>query len=899
MIDKGGGSGSSAGGCERFAVEGALVVCTEMFEGVSQSQMTPASGIIVNGANELIHTDVEFEPKFEKCRHDYEDCEPDIEGGEWHDYNDGNESNGGYGILEGQSFMVCQKGYGLLYISEDGQRPCEAMRFFAKLLIKLGDRRLLGLFMNAAFGGDPVNMATGNFIFTRTDLEVLGRVPLKYQRFYNALDDYVGSHGKGWYHPYYIKLSLVEIGVSIRFEDGHEEIYDVVGGVSESTGKHWEESTKTYCLSRPRDTLDNPDVENYKGEDGNFNQLIKSGNTYRLVKPDGVNLYFDEAGNLMKIQDKDQVETILTYEENKLKSVVSLCGSLFFTYDNDKIIALKDHTSREVNYTYEGDLLTSVTDSLGNARIYTYDEQGRFISEINPEGNAFVKNDYDEESRTIKQTFADGSEMIYEYDDEAKTTIFIGGNGAKTVYNRDERYNTTSIEYPDGGEEQFDFNELNQKISETDRMGALTYYDFDEKGNIKRIKNPLGEITDLTYDENNQLTSVRVNGLLKLYSEYDNVKNLVLAEDGLKRQIKFAYEKFRRGLPNEVTQPDGSVIRLKYDERHNVVEITDAFGVATHYKYDNLNRPIKVIDGNGNETLIAYDSNNNTTCVTNAEGNCSTYSYNKANKVTCITDFNGGQIEIDYNNINKPSAMTDQLGRTTHFAYDKMWNVNKIIQPNGAEIGFVYDENNHLVVVENPKGGIVEFEYDQNGNRTKVTEKAKKDITNTFEALDQQEDKVVTYYKHDKLQRVIQVSNNEGILASYEYDEDGQITSVTDAMENTIHFIYDNAGQLIEEINVLGDSRLYTYSPLGEIETVTDEANRVTRYEYELGGRLKSIHHPTGTTEYFTYDNNGNITTHINETGQETTFVYDRLNRVIESVCKGGVKNTHMIRLAT
>ena len=879
-IDRGDESGriaaaASSGGCERFAVEGATVVCTQMFEGESNSKMTPASGIVINGANELIHTDVEFEPKFEKCKYDYEDCEPDIESGEWHDYSESNLSNGGYGILEEQSFMVCLKGYGMLYVSEDGQRPSDAKRLLAKLLIKLGDRRLLGLLMHAAFSRDPVNLATGNFIFARTDLEIPGSIPLKYERFYNTMDDYIGPHGKGWYHPYDIKLSLIEEGVSIRFEDGHEEIFKVAKGAGKPISKNKEESTKAYHLSKPGETLDNPDDENHKGEDGNFKQLIKSGNIYRLVKPDGANLHFDEAGNLTKIQDKDQVETILTYEENKLINVVSLCGSLMFIYDSDKIIALKDHTGREITYTYEGDLLTSVTDSLGNVRTYAYDEHGRFISEINPEGNTFVKNDYDEDSRTIKQTFADGSEMTYEYDDEAKTTIFVGGNGAKTVYKRDELYRTTSIEYIDGGEEQFELNDMNQKISETDRMGTRTYYDFDEKGNIKLVTNPYGDMTKMIYDKDNKLVKISVNGMLRLHCEYDKVKNLTSIKDGLGRQVRFTYDKERKRLPTQIAQLDGGVVNIKYDERNNVTEVTDPQGIKAFYEYDSLNRIVKTIDGNGNITCYEYDSNNNITNVTNAEGNSCIYTYNKANKVVGITDFNGGQVKIDYNNLGKPSAITNQLGRTTHLTYDKLWNVNKIVMPNGAETKFIYDEINRLTNLEKPDKNTIEYEYDKNGNQTKV-------IVKTDDG-----DNVI-FLTYDKLNRLIEVSNDEGVKAIYTYNADGQVTSVTDAMENTAYLTYDEVGQLISETNALGDSRSYTYTALGNIETIEDEANRITKYEYELGGRIKNIHHPLGTIESFTYDNNGNIKTHISETGQKTTFVYDSLNRVIKSIGENG-----------
>jgi len=125
----------------------------------SQSKMKktdPTTGKMIQGALELTHTDIEFEPLFTKCRFcEDETCEPEIEDEEWVDYDESSSSNGGYGLLREKSFMVCTKGFGLLYISDDGQRPCDAKALAAASLILEGNRELLGKFRCAAFGGGP------------------------------------------------------------------------------------------------------------------------------------------------------------------------------------------------------------------------------------------------------------------------------------------------------------------------------------------------------------------------------------------------------------------------------------------------------------------------------------------------------------------------------------------------------------------------------------------------------------------------------------------------------------------------------------------------------------------------------------------------------------------------
>ena len=877
---------------ERLVVEGATVVCTQMYEDESESKMKKtegAIGIMRQGAYELTHKDIEFEPEFEKCKYDNDDCEPEIDEEQWFDYDETNMINGEYGILEEKSFMMCKKGFGLLYITECGQRPCDMKALLAKLKVKYGDRELLGDWMYAAFSIDPVNLATGNFIYAKTDLEIGGWIPIKFQRFYNTFDDQVGALGKGWRHPYDISLKETKEGVTITFEDGHDEVYklgdeDVLGDKSKKPKKEEQskEKSKGYRLSKTGERLSNVDDESFVSPDGNFSNLMRIRDSYRLVKSDETTLHFDKDGNLVKIVDQDQVETILTYEGDKLVGVVGLSSSLTFAYADDKIVTVTDHTGRTVSYTYEDDLLASATDPLGNVRTYTYDEKGRFLNEINPEGNLIVENEYDDKDRTIKQRFADGSEMSYDYEDrdvqnirEKLKTEFTAQNGAKTIYYRDIQYRTVSIEYPDYGMIQTEYNWKHQKISETDKIGPRTYYDYDDKGNLSRINNPLGDVTDLAYDEKNRITSIMTNGVVRLQNEYDKFGNLVVIEDGLKRQVRFSYDKETKGLPTHIVQPDGSVIKVKFNNRRNVTEAIDTHGVSTHYEYDSLNRIIKTTDGNGNSIQFGYDKNNNITRITNAEGNSQTYTYNKANKITNLTDFNGSNIAFAYNNLNKPETITDSLGRITQLSYDKMWNVSQVIQPNGAEIGFAYDENNRLVSIEKPDGSIIKYKYDKNDNQTQIIDEAGN----------------ATFLAYDKLQRLIEVRDDEGVQLSYTYNSDGQITSMTNAMDNTIQFMYNEVGELIKEINVLGDSRTYTYTTLGKVETVTDEVGRVTTYDYESGGRLKSVLHPDGTSEILTYDNNDNIKTHTNSLGLITTYVYDRLNRIVEVInADGGSK---------
>ncbi|MGN1151964.1 MAG: DUF6531 domain-containing protein, partial [Lachnospiraceae bacterium] len=48
------------------------------------------------------------------------------------------------------------------------------------------------------FSTDPVNLSTGNFVYRKPDLVIEGRMPIRFTRYYNALDRHRGVLGRNW-----------------------------------------------------------------------------------------------------------------------------------------------------------------------------------------------------------------------------------------------------------------------------------------------------------------------------------------------------------------------------------------------------------------------------------------------------------------------------------------------------------------------------------------------------------------------------------------------------------------------------------------------------------------------------------------------------------------------------
>ena len=699
-----------------------------------------------------------------------------------------------------------------------------------------------------AFSKDPVNLSTGNFIYDRTDLEVGGREPFVFRRFYNAINGREGVLGRDWNHNYEVHLEFIDGEAVLLREDGKEERF------------FWEKD-RYLSLFASEGILE-------KEEDG-YAYCTRGQKTYR----------FDGEGKCLEIETLLGIRVAFTYETEapfRLVKVQKDTGEFFsFSYDAEgKLERVQDHTGRSLSYKYQGGLLKEVTLPDGNTFRYGYTPQGKLEHVENQRGIVTVENFFDEEHRTTLQKFPDGTQMSYVYEEEKKSVELTERNGSRVTYVHDDKYRDVKHIHSNG-EERFAYNQNNQKTLYVDRLGNKTQYAYDPDGNLVRVIDALGNKTEILYGEKNQPTGIRINGKDKLCGEYDAQGRLVKTRDALGNEVEITYTE--AGWPQTILQADKSRIRLSYDAKGNITAIEDAQGNVTRYVYDALNRMVESTDGKGNVTCYTYDVMGNVTCVENAEGNRQSYEYNASGKVTKVTDFDGASIQREYNVLNRPSKIIDKEGRETLLTYDSMWNLARVTAPDGARITYLYNEENLLSRIKYADGAVVRYTYDANGNRTG----------------EEDENGAKTTFVYDALGRVVEVNGEEGLHYAYRYDGEGNLIEAEDALGNTVSMEYDGNGNLVKETNALGESRHYTYTPLGDVESITDEAGRTTCYQYQKGGLLEKIQYSDGTEEAFTYDANGNLETHTLATGFVLRYGYDSMDRITEITGSEGEKKSY------
>ena len=129
-----------------------------------------------------------------------------------------------------------------------------------------------------------------------------------------------------------------------------------------------------------------------------------------------------------------------------------------------------------------------------------------------------------------------------------------------------------------------------------------------------------------------------------------------------------------------------------------------------------------------------------------------------------------------------------------------------------------------------------------------------------------------------------QGSTPEEYSTSCTYDDHGNMLSLTDAKENTIHFRYDMSATYLTSItNALNHSMTATYDfATGKVMSITDPRGSTTSFTYDISGRVTKKIHPDLTELEAVYSDPTNTVTLYDELDHKTVKAYDGLGRLTE-----------------
>jgi RHS repeat-associated protein len=122
----------------------------------------------------------------------------------------------------------------------------------------------------------------------------------------------------------------------------------------------------------------------------------------------------------------------------------------------------------------------------------------------------------------------------------------------------------------------------------------------------------------------------------------------------------------------------------------------------------------------------------------------------------------------------------------------------------------------------------------------------------------------------------IQTSQDAGGLTTTYGYQDGRLSSVTTSGGTTYHFGYNAVGDMTSVTDARGNVWTYTYDPSGRRKTVTGPDDKTTTFEYDVRGRLTAVVRPDQARQSYHYDRSGRLDSMTDAAGSKTSYTYDR-----------------------
>ncbi|MFD0035478.1 DNRLRE domain-containing protein [Streptomyces sp. NPDC127172] len=781
------------------------------------------------------------------------------------------------------------------------------------------------------------NLASGNSVWSYNAFTNPGRGLTTFARFaYNSLDTSDTVSGPGWsaqlagpirlgaaldFHP-----NPVQNATEIRLPDGdgttHTFTKQADGSWKAPAGVHYKVTMKAGLDCTPnKDPI--PDA-------------------WTLTRPDGTRFLFGCDGYLTSATDKNGNTQTYTYEERKsnskptkfLKYITDPAGRQTLSvdyYDKDNAVSVKsvDHVKSmsDINsgrtltfeYSTEG-LLTKLTDGAGSSQPkvfrFTYDAlQGTKnvkLTDISdprqhstkleyyqpPTGDSKYhwwtktitdrlqgKTDFTYATDTVNTKFinttvtdAESHVTQYQTDDFARPIVTTNAKSQTTRMSWDADNNVTYLEEANAAKTAYCY----------DQKTGYPLWQRDAENN----KTGVPPASDCTFNASGKLNSYPANSAQYTYQT---------------RLDGFSADLFTK------TSPEGHKWQFGYDTFGNLKTLTDPKGVATtsvpddyttKYDYDAYGEMTKATDANGNPTTYSgFGPTGYPTTITDALNKSTDVIYDERGQVNQVTDALGKKTTQTYDTFGRPLDSTTPKSAGVSLTtpapeYDANDNVTKAIAANGAVSTALYDSADQVASATAPANNsaaarATSYAYDKVGNLKTTTEP--KGTATTSDTTD-----FVTTNDYDEIYQITSVVNADQDKVSYVYDNVGNVTTVIDPKKNatadttdyTAKTDYDLDHRPVQVTDAAGKFTKQSYDKDGLTATTTDKETNTTTITYDERGKQVEVKAPydgtkTRSTKY-EYDQVGNVTKVITPRGTATTTstddfasrtTYDELNR--------------------
>ncbi|NEX63125.1 DUF4214 domain-containing protein [Noviherbaspirillum galbum] len=673
---------------------------------------------------------------------------------------------------------------------------------------------------------------------------------------------------------------------------------------------------------------------------GDRNQLLAETVTGADGKPQTTRYLYDAANRLRFTVTPEGRVTENRYNARGLRSSSIAYAANRLPADNSELTesgmaawaATADNTRiSRTDFTYDarGNLGSATsfasTDKAGNGIAdgsqsvlsYVYDQSGLLLSTVTANGNATVAdgNDgitryaHDGLGRLASSTDALGRSVIYRHDASGNVLTVIAPNGLSTMSVRNAAGELVSVVSIDAmvaggplGATQYKYDADGRLRFQMDGSGVKQYWLYDQAGRQVAAVDGNGDLTEWQYDGNDQVTrTIRYATALsaaKLASLVDAKGNPANVDLSAIRPVATAGDQVTWKL---------------YDDAGRLAVTVDELGFVTRNTYDGASRLVSTVRYANPVKTAAISA------ATLASDAAVTPVPDAANdrRTSTIYDNDGRQVGVVDGNGFLQCTDVDGAGRAVHtIAYAKAdmslhgmsaaalqaWRGNAAnCNDKDSHAWTFYDGQGRETVSVNAEGYVTKTSYDLKNNRRTQTivMDAQGGVVAALLAQSSPDAMAIPAYSigraniklwdYDQLGQLASLTDSDGTITHYQYNAIGKLVrtdrawNTSDLRTTTIR--YDKLGRVTGEMNGEGSAWLSSL-PSNATAAQIDEAwaKYGTRTVYDAGGRKTCAIDAAGNRTLFYYDAAGNVAHVIDALGQVTSYTTNALGQVTQTV---------------
>jgi len=647
---------------------------------------------------------------------------------------------------------------------------------------------------NSKMCGDPINMLTGEELFSHVDFELGGPLPLVWKRLYRSTaSGRRGDLGYGWSHPFDQSIELKDGQLIHRDAEGAFITFPLPDD-GQRLRNQWGTVISRYddyISLRQDDAIHHFAPDPHQPDRWRLSHLSTTDRKHRWE------LRYDDTepgqGRLTRATASWGAVLHFHFGTHGWHRITGRSGPqvpkrTLAHYRIDRhgdLIAARNHSGQQEQYRYQNHLFTLRRIAASLSFRFEWDDttpKARCIRQYADDGND-------------NQDFYDNR---FTWDIDNRTSTATDGRGYSETFVFDREGNLIEQTRPDGTVERWEYDSHSRLRAHTDPLGNATRFDYDQRDRLvkrtdalghevrlhywndsqqpSQIIDPLGQRTHYDYTPDGQLSAIRhPDGTEERWTHHGD--RLIGHQDRQGRQHRYywhdtlgtlsRYECLTEREDEPGTLTTLADVRFEYDDQGRLHTQTDQNGRQQHFQYDDHGRLITQLDEHNRTWRFDYDN---------------------AGRLVSQTDPSGRTTEMRYGAFAQPEARVLPNGTEIRYEYDAERNLTAVINGNGQAHRFEYDGCERLTREVGVDGRTTEYAYNDAGHLTDLHEGP---IHATFErnALGQL---IRERYQHAERAEA-------NTWAEYSYDALGRLTKArNDHAEQSL--TYDAAGRLQEDV---------------------------------------------------------------------------------------------------